>query len=83
MCSKKFMYDVLHMGTLKKFDDEDQLNESVDGVVKIDVEGVKDEKRPETNLPVWNENIVILISMILPKGSRSKAHDFKKVLLRK
>ena len=43
---------------------------------------MKDEKRPGTTLSVKNENIVIVISMILSKGSRIKAYDLMNVLLR-
>ena len=43
---------------------------------------MKDEKRPEIILPKLNENVIIVISMILPKGSGSKAYDLIKVLLR-
>ena len=33
--SKKLMYDALHTGSMKKFDDEKYSNESVDRVVNI------------------------------------------------
>ena len=42
---------------------------------------VKDDETQETIMTDWDENIVIVISMILPKGSRSKAFDLMKVLL--
>ena len=55
------MYDALHIGILKKFeDDEKHLSENV-----------KDDKTQETILTDWYENIVIVISMILGKGLRS------------
>ena len=79
--SKKLIYDAMHIGTLKKIDDEKHLNENLDGIVKINEERVKYEKKPEKILLNWNENIVIVISMILPLASRSKEYDSMKVLL--
>ena len=81
---EKLMHDALHISILKKFkDDEKPLNENVDRVVKIDEEYVKHDKTPEKILTDYNENIVVVISMILPKGLRSGAFDLMKVLLRK
>ena len=50
---------------LKRFeDDEKLLNENVDGIVKINQDYVKDDKTPVTILTDWDENIVIVFSMI-------------------
>ena len=45
--SKKLMYEALHMGALKKCNDEKYSNENEDGIVKIDV---KDEKQKQLNM---------------------------------
>ena len=59
------MYCALHIRILKKFgDNEKHLNENVDGDVQIDEKGVKDDKKQDTILTDWNENIVIVFSMI-------------------
>ena len=71
------MYDIgiqVHIGILEKFeDDEKHVCENVDGIAK-------DDKTHETILTDWDENIVIKINMILPKGLRIKAFDMMKVL---
>ena len=74
--TKKLMYDALHIGILKKFeDDEKHFRENVESVVK-------DDKTQETTLTDWDENIIYVISMILGKGLRSKAFDLIQLLLR-
>ena len=55
---KKLIYDVMHVATLKKFNNEKYSNKNVNGIVKIDVEDeerVKDEKKPESNSSDWKE----------------------------
>ena len=80
---KKQMYDALHIGILKKFDDDEKyLNKNVDGIRKINEEYVNYDKKPETILTYRDANIVIVIIMILPKGLRSREFDGIKVLLR-
>ena len=70
------MYDALHMGILKKFeDDEKHMSENVDWIVK-------DDKSQEIILTDWDTNIVMVISMILGEGSRSRAFDLIKLLSR-
>ena len=52
------MYDALHIGILKQFEDQEKyVTENVDGIVKED-------KTSETILTDWDENIVIVFSMI-------------------
>ena len=58
------------------------LNENVDGFVKINKKYVEDDKTSEIILTDLDENIIIIISMVLPKGLKSKAFDLMKVLLK-
>ena len=37
---------------------------------------MKDDKTPETILTDWDENIIMVISMILPKGLRIRRKVF-------
>ena len=70
------MYDALHMGILKKFeDDEKHMSENVDWIVK-------DDKSQEIILTDWDTNIVMVSSMKLGEGSRSRAFDLIKLLSR-
>jgi len=70
----KRLIDALHIGILKKFeDDEKHLSEKVDWMVK-------DDKTQETILTDWDENIVLVIGMILGKGLRSRASNLIKLL---
>ena len=74
--TKKLLHDALHIGILKKFEDnEKHLSYNVDGIVT-------DDETQETILTDWDEDIVIIMSMILAKGLRSNKFDLRKVLLR-
>ena len=39
-------------------------------------------KKSESISSDWNENIITIINMILPEGSRSKENDLMKVVLK-
>ena len=41
---------------------------------------IKYEKKLKSISADWNENIITIINMILPEGSRGKVHDLIKVL---
>ena len=69
----------MHRGTLKKCYDEKHLNENVNRIVKIDE---KNMRKTESTSSDWNENIVTVINIIVSTGSRSKAYNLIKVLLR-
>ena len=70
------MYDALHIGILKKFEDDDEKHESEN----LDTT-VEDDKAQKITLTEWDENITSVISMVLGKGSRSKAFDLIKLLI--
>ena len=73
--TKKLMYEALHTGILKTFEnDEKHVSENLDS-------SVKDDKTQKITLTEWDENIISVISMVLGKGSRSKAFDLIKLLI--
>ena len=70
--TKKLLYDTLHLGILKMYeDDEKHVSENLDSIVK-------DDKTHKTDM---NENIISVISMVLGRDLRSKAFDLIQLLI--